>query len=109
MDSKITTSSRADVILVESTPRPTEAPPRVSFGQVLAASAAGLVAGAGAATARLPGAPLAAAAVRTMAGAGAASPAALPVAAGFAGELLPQGVTPPSAPSALARLATTAT
>jgi hypothetical protein len=68
MDSRISTAARPDVVLIDSAPRPTAAPPRVSFGQVLAAGGSALVQGAEAASARLPGAPLAAAAVRAMGG-----------------------------------------
>ena len=64
MDSRISTSSRPDVLTIESTPRPTAAPVRVTFDQVLAAGANGLVQGAELAVSRLPGSPFAAAAVR---------------------------------------------
>jgi hypothetical protein len=98
MDSRITTASRADVVLIESSPRPTPAPPRVSFGQVLAAGAAGLVAGAEAATARLPGAPLAAAAVRAatsggLRAGGVGAPEALSMGASFPADLAPEGAS----------------
>ena len=39
MDSRIATVSRPDVVLVESAPRPTPRPPRMSFREVLAAGA----------------------------------------------------------------------
>jgi hypothetical protein len=64
MDSRITSAARPDIVLVESSVRPTPTPTRVSFGQVLAAGAGGLVQGAELAATHLPGAPLAAAAVR---------------------------------------------
>src|SRR5580658_9884878 len=64
MDSRISTASRPDIVLVESTARPTPTPVRVSFGQVLAAGAGGLVQGAELAASHLPGASVAAAAVR---------------------------------------------
>jgi len=64
MDSLISSASRPDIVLVESTARPTPTPARVSFGQVLAAGAGGLVQGAELAANRLPGASVAAAAVR---------------------------------------------
>jgi hypothetical protein len=64
MDSRISSASRPDVLMVESAPRPTEAPVRVTFDQVLAAGANGLVQGAELAAGRLPGSPFAAAAVR---------------------------------------------
>jgi hypothetical protein len=64
MDSLISSASRPDIVLVESTARPTPTPARVSFGQVLAAGAGGLVQGAELAANRLPGASVAAAAIR---------------------------------------------
>jgi hypothetical protein len=64
MDSRISVGSRADVVVVESTARPTPTPTRVSFSQVLAAGASGLVRGAELVASALPGSPLAAAAVR---------------------------------------------
>lgn len=64
MDSRISSASRPDVVLIESTMRPTPTPARISFGQVLAAGAGGLVQGAELAASHLPGAPVAAAAVR---------------------------------------------
>jgi hypothetical protein len=71
MDSRISSASRPDVVMIASTPRPTPATARVSFGQLLAAGASGLVQGAELAAGRLPGAPLAAAAVRAVTGNGA--------------------------------------
>jgi hypothetical protein len=64
MDSRISSASRPDIVLVESSVRPTPTPARVSFGQVLAAGAGGLVQGAELAASHLPGAPIAAAAIR---------------------------------------------
>src|SRR5580693_8578714 len=64
MDSRISSASRPDIVLVESSVRPTPTPARVSFGQVLASGAGGLVQGAELAASHLPGAPVAAAAVR---------------------------------------------
>ncbi len=64
MDSRISNASRPDIVLVESNVRPTPTPARVSFGQVLAAGAGGLVQGAELAASHLPGAPVAAAAIR---------------------------------------------
>jgi hypothetical protein len=73
MESRIAAESRPDVVMIDSAPRPTAAPVRVSFGQLLSAGAAGLVQGAEMATSRLPGAPLAAAAVRAVGGTAPAS------------------------------------
>ncbi|HXX66542.1 MAG TPA: hypothetical protein VEK07_05150 [Polyangiaceae bacterium] len=64
MDARISTASRPDVVLIESTPRPTATPARVSFGQVIAAGANSLVQGAELAASKLPGSPISAAAVR---------------------------------------------
>lgn len=64
MDSRISSASRPDIVLIESNVRPTPTPARVSFGQVLAAGAGSLVQGAEMAASRLPGAPVAAAAIR---------------------------------------------
>jgi hypothetical protein len=63
-------SLRPDVVGVETSPRPTPAPARVHFSEVLASSAATLVRGAEAAINSLPGAPLLAVAVRPGAGMG---------------------------------------
>jgi hypothetical protein len=62
MDNRI--SSRADVIAVQTQPRPTATPVRVHFADVLAGGAQALVRGAQAAVNAIPGAPLAAVAVR---------------------------------------------
>jgi hypothetical protein len=64
MDSRISSASRPDIVLIESTVRPTPTPARVSFAQLLATGAGGLVQGAELAASHLPGAPVAAAAVR---------------------------------------------
>jgi len=63
MDARIS-GVNPNVVMVESTPRPTPAPARVSFGDVLAAGAASLVNGAEVAMSRLPGSPVTATAVR---------------------------------------------
>lgn len=55
---------RSDVVTVPSAARPTPAPVRVSFGDVLAKGAGALVSGAEAAMDLLPGGPLVAAAIR---------------------------------------------
>ncbi|HEX3772050.1 MAG TPA: hypothetical protein VHV30_14340 [Polyangiaceae bacterium] len=59
-----TSSVRADVVGVPTTARPTEAPVRVHFADVLAGGAQALVAGAQAAVSALPGNPLTAVAIR---------------------------------------------
>jgi hypothetical protein len=56
--------TRADVVTVQTTPRPTQTPVRVQFSDVLAGGAQALVQGAQAAVNALPGNPLAAVAVR---------------------------------------------
>jgi hypothetical protein len=55
---------RSDVVTVPSAARPTPAPVRVSFGEILAKGAGALVSGAEAAMEMLPGGPLVAAAIR---------------------------------------------
>ena len=66
---------RSDVVTVPSVARPTPAPVRVSFGEVLAKGANVLVSGAEAAMDVLPGGPLVAAAIRGGAGSvGASTP-----------------------------------
>jgi hypothetical protein len=77
MDPRISTGSRPDMITIESTQRPTAAPVRVTFGQVLAAGANGLVQGAELAASRLPGSPFAAPAIRGPASAAGLSTAGL--------------------------------
>ena len=62
MDNRI--SVRADVVAVQTQPRPTATPVRVQFADVLAGGAQALVRGAQAAVNAIPGAPLAAVAVR---------------------------------------------
>jgi hypothetical protein len=66
MDNTISVSStsRADVVAVQTQPRPTATPVRVQFADVLAGGAQALVRGAQAAVSAIPGAPLAAVAVR---------------------------------------------
>jgi hypothetical protein len=61
---RISNVSRPDVVMIESASRPTPTPVRVSFSQVLAAGASGLVQGAELAAGTLPGSPIMAAAVR---------------------------------------------
>lgn len=77
MDARISNPPRADIVTIESAPRPTATPVRVTFGQVLAAGASGLVQGAELAARSLPGSPMAVAAVRGPAAA--RTPAAAPV------------------------------
>jgi hypothetical protein len=64
MDTRIASSVRPDVMMIESTARPTPTPARVSFGQVLAAGVGGLVQGAEIAASQLPGSSITATAVR---------------------------------------------
>ena len=64
MDTRIANSAHPDIVMIESTARPTPTPTRVSFSQVLAAGAGGIVQGAELAASRLPGEPIAAAAIR---------------------------------------------
>lgn len=64
MDTRIMNVSRPDIVMVESMPRPTPTPVRVSFGQVLAAGASTLVQGAEIAASKVPGSPITAAAIR---------------------------------------------
>ena len=64
MDSRISAAARPDIVMIESTPRPTPTPDRVSFSQVLSAGATGIVQGAELVANTLPGSPLMAAAVR---------------------------------------------
>src|SRR5579884_2392495 len=63
MDNRIL-SFRPDVVGIQTAPRPTPAPVRVRFSDVLAGGAQALVRGAQAAVRALPGAPLMAVAVR---------------------------------------------
>jgi hypothetical protein len=63
MDNLIS-SSRADVVSVQTQPRPTPTPVRVQFADVLAGGAQALVQGAQAVVSAIPGAPLAAVALR---------------------------------------------
>jgi len=55
---------RTDTVVVQSAPRPTPTPVRVSFRDVVAAGAGGLVRGAEVAMGKLPGSPLMAVSVR---------------------------------------------
>lgn len=64
MDSRIAAAARPDIVMIESTPRPTPTPDRVSFSQVLSAGASGIVQGAELVASSLPGSPVTAAAVR---------------------------------------------
>jgi hypothetical protein len=64
MDTRIANAARPDVVMIESAPRPTPTPTRVSFSQVLATGVSGIVQGAELAASKLPGSPIAAAAVR---------------------------------------------
>jgi hypothetical protein len=64
MDSRITAAARPDIVMIESAPRPTPTPERVTFNQVLSAGANGLVQGAELVASALPGSPVTAAAVR---------------------------------------------
>jgi hypothetical protein len=64
MDTRIANAARPDVVMIESTLRPTPTPVRVSFGQVLAAGVSGIVQGAELAASKMPGSPITAAAVR---------------------------------------------
>jgi hypothetical protein len=63
MDNRIL-PSRADVVTVQTAPRPTPTPARVQFSDVLSGGAAALVRGAEAVVNVLPGGPLAAVALR---------------------------------------------
>jgi hypothetical protein len=98
MDSRISNASRPDVVLVDSAARPTPAPVRVSFGQLLAAGASGLVQGAEVAAARLPGAPLAAAAVRAVASNGGATADSGMPRGGLSALSMPEGPLASSSP-----------
>jgi hypothetical protein len=64
MDTRIANPPRPDIVMVESTSRPTPTPVRVSFGQVLAAGVGGIVQGAELVATKLPGSPITAAAIR---------------------------------------------
>jgi hypothetical protein len=72
MDSRIPTAPpRSDAVVAETAPRPTPTPVRVSFSDVVAAGAGGIVRGAQLALHTLPGSPLMAVAVRGPSGGGA--------------------------------------
>jgi hypothetical protein len=64
MDTRIANASHPDVVMIETTPRPTPTPARVSFSQVLAAGVSNIVQGAEVAASKLPGSPITATAVR---------------------------------------------
>jgi hypothetical protein len=64
MDTRIPNASRSDIVMTESTSRPTPTPARVSFSQVLAQGVGNIVQGAELAASKLPGSPITAAAVR---------------------------------------------
>jgi hypothetical protein len=64
MDTRIANASHPDVVMIESTRRPTPTPARVSFSQVLAAGVSNIVQGAEVAASKLPGSPITATAVR---------------------------------------------
>ena len=64
MDARIANNVRPDVVMVESTNRPTPIPSRVSFSQVLAEGMSNIVQGAELAASKLPGSPITATAVR---------------------------------------------
>ncbi len=92
---------RPDVVLVESSQRPTPRPARVAFGDVLAAGASGLAQGAQLAVTSLPGSAVTAAAVRG--GGNTSSPSILTGgSAGGSTTLTPEG--PGASSSALAPL-----
>ncbi len=87
MDSWIANVSRPDVVMVESAPRPTPTPDRISFSQVLAAGASGLVQGAQLVASTLPGSAVTAAAIRG----GATPSSSLGVAGGLAANTTAEG------------------
>jgi hypothetical protein len=64
MNTRIANTARPDVVMIESSARPTPTPVRVSFSQILAAGVSTVVQGAELAASRLPGSPISAAAVR---------------------------------------------
>ncbi len=64
MDTRIANAARPDIVMIESSARPTPTPARVSFSQVLAAGVSGIVQGAELAVSKLPGSAMTAAAVR---------------------------------------------
>jgi hypothetical protein len=64
MDTRIANAAHPDIVMIESMPRPTPTPTRVSFSQIMAAGVNGLVQGAELAAGRLPGSPMTAAAIR---------------------------------------------
>jgi hypothetical protein len=64
MDTRIGNTAHPDIVMIESTSRPTPTPTRVSFSQVLAQGVSNIVQGAELAASKLPGSPITAAAVR---------------------------------------------
>jgi hypothetical protein len=64
MDARIANASRPDIVMIESSGRPTPTPARVTFSQVLEAGVSNIVRGAEVAASKLPGSPITAAAVR---------------------------------------------
>ena len=64
MDTRIANTAHPDLVMIESMPRPTPAPTRISFSQVLAAGVGGIVQGAELAASKLPGSPITTAAIR---------------------------------------------
>ncbi len=88
---------RPDVVTVETMPRPTPAPPRVPFAQVLGGSARALVSGAQAAIGALPGSPLIAVALRNASG-GASASTALDVPVGQLGAGNSAAIASPEGP-----------
>jgi hypothetical protein len=99
MDSRISSASRPDVVLIDSAPRPTPAPARVTFGQLLAVGANGLVQGAELAAGRLPGAPLAVAAVRATSGNGGGAEPLLLRGSGVSLSVQPEGPSAAASPA----------
>ncbi len=64
MDTRIANAAHPDLVMIESVPRPTPTPTRVSFSQVLAAGVSSIVQGAELAASKLPGSPITTAAIR---------------------------------------------
>ena len=96
--------ARPDVVLMETLPRPTAAPVRVSFSQVLSAGANGLIQGAELAASVLPGSSIAAAAVR-----GGLSALSSPIASAVPASTVPEGPGSAGTSSTLPGLGTGAT
>jgi hypothetical protein len=83
---------RPDVVLTESSPRPTPAPARVAFADVMAAGANGLANGAQVALSAIPGSAVTAAAVRG-GGGSPMTPMSLPAGGGVSPEGPGAGIT----------------